>query len=342
MMGKAKLMSRRKLAIWIAVVVAGAAVAAFLVIGIRNWLPRRSVIQGAVIRQDADSRKQSPIAGAQISAEYGNSHLATQSDASGYFRLSFPRVVLPGQPVRLSFRHADYKPLDLQVTIRFRSSFRQLVIAAMSPATAPLIAGPTGKPVVVSNVRVRYTVNTQNEENIGSAARTFEIVNRGNVPCRRQKPCSPDGYWKAATGSIQMDAGAGNEFRDARASCIAGPCPFTRIDSSQYAQGGRTITAKALDWSDTTTFLLQAEVFHTTIASNVRESYPIIFGNSFSFTVPPTAEGVCLVAELDSIEIVFPLGPEPDLSWANCAIRTGTAGENAAVYQCELKPGYRF
>lgn len=335
-------MGRRRTTIWVTVAVASAVAATLLVFGFRHWRPHWSVVQGAVIRRDTDSRKESPIDGVQISAEYGSSRLTTQSDASGYFRIAFPGAVLPGQAVKLSFRHPDYTPLDLEVTIQFRSSLRRLVVAAMSPVPTEVSVDPTDKPVVVSNVRVRYTVNAENVQNIGSAAKTFEVNNRGDIPCRRQKPCSPDGYWKASAGSIEMDAGAGNEFRDARASCIAGPCPFTKIDSSGFVQGGRNITVKALDWSDTATFLLQAEVFHTSIVSNVRESYPIVFGSGLSFTVPPTAEGVCLVAELDGVQIVFPLGPDLYLSWATCAIRNGPNGENGAVYQCELKPGFRF
>jgi len=85
-----------------------------------------------------------------------------------------------------------------------------------------------------------------------------------------------------------------NEFLNVRASCIAGPCPFTRIDSSGYANGGRNITVSALDWSDTATFLVEAEVFHTAISSNLRESYPVIFGRALNFTVPPTQEGVSI------------------------------------------------
>ena len=195
---------------------------------------------------------------------------------------------------------------------------------------------------VVSNIKVRYTVNSQNDENIGNAVRTFQVVNRGNVPCRRQYPCSPDGQWKATSASLELDAGIGNEFRDARASCIAGPCPFTRIDSSGFAAGGRTIAVAALDWSDTATFLLEAEVFHKAIVSNVRESYPVVFGRALSFTLPPTAEGVSLEADVDGLQMVFPLGPELYLSWAECATRSSSNGDEARVYQCELKPGYHF
>ena len=59
--------------------------------------------------------------------------------------------------------------------------------------------------------------------------------------------------WKAATGSAAIDAGAGNEFHNARASCIAGPCPFTRIDDS-LSNDSQTFRVTALDWSDTATF----------------------------------------------------------------------------------------
>ena len=138
-----------------------------------------------------------------------------------------------------------------------------------------------------------------------------------------------------------MDAGSGNEFRDARATCIAGPCPFTRIDASGFAQGGRVINVSALDWSDTATFLVQAEAFHTSTVSEVRISYPVVFGRGFSFTVPPSAEGTSMIAELGGVEIVFPLGPELDLSWTACAVRKGINAINS-VYQCELKPGYLF
>jgi len=335
-------MSGKRAAVWIGIATVAAAGTALLVFGVPHWKPRWSIVQGAVIRADSDPRKQSPIADALVVATLGNSTLTTQSDSAGYFRIAFPGTVLPGQIVNLTFSHPDYRQRDLQVTIRFRSSLRQLVIAQMTPVVAEAPSPSPRALQVVSNISVRYTVNAESEQNIGSAAKTFEVINRGNIPCQHQKPCSPDGYWKAATGSIEMDAGAGNEFRDARCSCIAGPCPFTQIDASGFVNGGRTITASAVDWSDTTTFLLQAEVFHTAITSNVRSSYPVIFGRGFSFTAPPTAEGVSLEAELDGVQMVFPLGPDLFLSWANCAVRGGAKDDKSAVYQCELKPGYRF
>jgi hypothetical protein len=333
-------MSRKSIVIWIAI---SAGVAAVLIgVGVRHWRPRWSIIQGAVIRRDTDTRKQSPIAGVSVTASAGSLQLSTESDASGYFRIAFPGTVLPGQTVMLSFQQDGFKPLELQDTIRFRSSFRQLLIAAMEPVAPQSTAHLERPRSVVSNIRVRYTVNAQNEENIGSAVQTFQVVNRGNVPCRHESPCSPDGYWKATRGSIELDAGEGNEFQDARASCIAGPCPFTQIDASGFANGGRTIKASALDWSDTATFLLEAEVFHMAVVSKVRESYPVVFGRSLSFTLPGSAEGVSLEAELDGIDTVFPLGPDLYLNWAICSVRTSPHQEKSTVYQCELKPDYRF
>ena len=99
-------------------------------------------------------------------------------------------------------------------------------------------------------------------------------------------------------------------FRNMRASCIAGPCPFTRIDSSGFVHGGRNITVSATNWSDTATFLFEAEVFRTTISSSVRHSYPVIFGRTLNFTLPPTQEGVSIEADLNGAPMVFPLGPD--------------------------------
>jgi hypothetical protein len=300
------------------------------------------MIQGAVIQKDDDSRKEHPIADALVTASHGGSSLNTQSDASGYFKIAFPGVIWPGQTLTVSIQHPDYQPLDLTIPIRFRSTTRQLVIAAMTPKPVKDSNGAELAPNVVSNVRVRYTVNSQSAVNIGSAVKVFQVANDGNVPCRHRDPCSPDGYWKASTNSTQLDAGPDNEFRDARASCIAGPCPFTRIDSNGFAHGGRVITASALDWSGTATFLLEAEVFHIGSASNVRELYPVIFGRTFQFNLPPTQEGVSFEAEINGIPVIFPLGPDLYLSWATCTERSQAEGEKSTVYQCELKSGFRF
>ena len=87
-------------------------------------------------------------------------------------------------------------------------------------------------------------------------------------------------------------------------------------------------------------FLLQAEVYHAQIESIVRMAYPVILGTSLNFTLPPAAEGPSIEAEINTEEIVFPLGPKPSLSWANCNVSVDK--NNAAFYRCDLKSNYRF
>src|SRR5262249_59194154 len=132
------------------------------------------------------------------------------------------------------------------------------------------------------------------------------VFNSANVPCNGRRPCSPDGKWKAAVGSVTLKASEGNVFSNARVSCIAGPCPFTSIRSDGFSSGGPTISVTVLNWSDTTTFLFEAEVFHAMISDSLRFSYPVIFGQTVDFTVPADAEGVSIEPDLNRHHILFP------------------------------------
>jgi hypothetical protein len=331
--------------VWAMIAVAAAVVIALFLRA--HWLRsipalRSITIEGAVMRRDADTKKELPIAGVAITASDGVKNATTQSDASGYFKLVLQRGVLSDKPVMVSFQHPSYEPLDLNVQTGRLETQDKLYIAAMVPVPAKTAAGPRHPEKVVSNIQVRYTTNSRTETNVGSAVKTFQVVNKGNVPCNHQSPCSPDGKWKASVETASLDAGTDNTFDNVRASCIAGPCPFTRIDSSGFIHGGRNIRVSALNWSDTATFLMEAEVYHAAISSNVRELYPVIFGRTLNFTLPPTQEGVSLEAEVDGSPMVFPLGPNLNLSWATCTVRTGTDMEKTTVYRCELKPDYRF
>jgi hypothetical protein len=335
-------MNWKRLMIWTAIVLAVGAGIAALVVRANRWRPRTITIQGAVLRRDPDPRRQLPIGNVAVTATDGLFTVATQSDASGYFDLKFRENVWPGQTVQLTFRDPQYKPFDMTLPVGLRTAAKKLYVAAMTPVAPDEEPAPGKQLAVVDNVRIRYTVNAQGDENVGSAVKPFEVVNKGNVPCNGEGPCSPDGAWKAATGEVTLDAGADNAFRNVRASCIAGPCPFTRIDPSGLQHGGRIITAKALDWSDTATFLVEAEVYRSSITSNVRESYPVKYGRTLNFVLPASAEGVSIEADLDGTPMVFPLGPELFLSWANCTARASRDSASSTVYRCELKPEYRF
>ncbi len=235
----------------------------------------------------------------------------------------------------LQFRHPEYQPLDLHEYVTDK-----LYIAEMEPLAKRVPRSANGPEKTVGSLRVRYSIKAMTVMNIGSAAKPFQVVNTGNVPCKGQAPCSPDGKWKAAIGSAFLDAGAGNEFRNARVSCIAGPCPFTKIEQDDLSNGRQTIRASALNWSDTTTFLLEAEVFHPMVSETVHESHPVLFGRTLDFTLPAAAEGVCIEADMDGQTIIYPLGPALYLSWANCDANVNP--DQTKVYRCELKPGYQF
>src|SRR6202041_1818094 len=219
-----------KKVIWLIIAVAAALIIGLLLVQrarrLRVVAERLSVpIEGAVIQRDADTNKQLPIADVVITATDGIRSAATRSDASGYFKLVLHKRVLSDPPITVTFQHPRYQPLEITVQTGRLETPNQLYVAAMvplvpAPPKAP--ARPSRPAVLVSNIRVRYTINTRTQTNVGTAVRTFQVVNKGNVPCDHQSPCSPDGKWKAATSTLTLDAGADNSFGNITASCVAG------------------------------------------------------------------------------------------------------------------------
>jgi len=324
---------RKRIALSIAILVTGGVLAGLVE---TVWLHRAQhiVMQGAVIKADADVKKQSPIADVSVSVEGAAPPIVTKSNFSGYFRIVLPIGARPGETVFLRFRHPDYKPLEVSEVIG-----TELYVVSLTPVPKHTIT-PHGPMIRLSNIRLRYSTQIQTEVNVGSEITTFEVKNQGNVPCKEQNPCSPNGKWKASENSASMDAGQDNVFENARVSCIAGPCPFTRIVSDRYSGASRTISVSVLDWSDTTTFLMQAEVFRREISDTVQEMYPVIFGDSINFSLPPPAEGPTFEAEVNSVETVFPMGPNPSVPWADCNVQV--AKTQSKSYRCELKQGYQI
>ena len=292
-------------------------------------------LKGAVLRQDSDPNKQLPIADVEIRAFNGSGTGTSKSDSSGSFTITLPKGLRRRQPLTLQFRHKDYQPLEWSDFVADK-----IYIARMVPLRQDTKVETQSPEVAISHARVRYSVKATTEADVGSAVKTFQIANTGNMPCAKQPPCSPDGKWKAAIGSTSLDAGEGNQFRNARVSCIAGPCPFTKIELEDLSQDRRHFNLSIRNWSDTTTFLLEAEVVHPMTGDVVRESYPVIFGRALNFSLPPAAEGPSIEAEVDGEDIVFPLGPNLFLRWAACHI--GIDRDQSKTYRCELKPGYQF
>jgi hypothetical protein len=300
-----------------------------------HYIYRPIALKGAIIQEEADTRKESPITAVEVTAANNLAPQEAKSDFSGYFRLTLRSGVKRGQHVVLQFRHPDYEPVDMPV-----DAGDKLYVVRMTPLR-PNTSEQSDRPeIVVSNVFVRYSIEATASVNVGAGVTTFQAVNTGNIPCDHRTPCSTDNKWRAAIGSASLDAGQGNVFDNARVSCIAGPCPFTKIQTDGFSRGGRNISVSVLNWSDTTTFLFQAEVFRQEISDIVRESYPVIFGRALNFSLPAAAEGPSLEAEIAGTNIVFPLGPAPELSWADCNVKVGR--DQTKSYRCELRDGYKF
>jgi hypothetical protein len=324
---------KEKMALWVASLAALVAILTTLGFYFSQRKPLR--LKGAIVVQSADPRKRVPIANVDITVDSGAGIVRAKSDPSGFFSFQLPISVRRGRTIALQARHPDYKSRDLEDYVADKLYIVQMVplVESVSP--------PANRPTtMVANLRVRYSIKATTVANIGSGVKTFQVRNTGNVPCKSQNPCSPDGRWKAAIGSISLDAGAGNEFRNARVSCIAGPCPFTKIEKDGFSRGGQKVSASVRVWSDTATFLLEAEVFHPMVTDIVHESHPVIFGRALNFTLPASAEGVCIQADVAGETVIFPLGPALFLSWANCDATVGQ--DQTKVYRCELKPEYQF
>jgi hypothetical protein len=295
---------------------------------------------GEVLKDDSDPAQQTPVPGVSVTAAGGLVTETRKSDPSGYFSITLKPGVKRGETVVLTFKHPDYKTLEITTT----EPGDQLYVARMQPLhpeteTTPKQNGAQAKIVEIKNLRVRYSSKEQSTVDVGSLAKQFSAHNTGNVPCRGRPPCSPDGSWAAARTTLPLDAGEGNEFHNVRVLCVAGPCAFTKIESTNFAHPARQITVSVLNWSDTADFLVEADVIRTMVTSAVQQSYPFIVGQTMSFALPPGSEGPCIEADLDGQYTVFPLGPDLILSWGTCSMQLST--DRNKIYRCQLKPGYR-
>jgi hypothetical protein len=81
-------------------------------------------------------------------------------------------------------------------------------------------------------------------------------------------------------------------------------------------------------------------VFRPMVSQTEHWSYPVIFGDGMTFTLPSTAESVSIQADINGQSIIFPLGPSLFLSWASCDAEVSP--DKAKIYRCSPKPGYRL
>ena len=128
-----------------------------------RWRIRRPIsLQGSVMMQDADTRKQRPIADVEVSAEDNLATGTTKTDSTGFFRVTLPKGIRRGHPILFHFRHPRYQPLDLKDFVGDK-----LYVVRMVPLPDKA-ALPPGKPEVkVSNVRLRYSIKNRTDVNVG-------------------------------------------------------------------------------------------------------------------------------------------------------------------------------
>jgi hypothetical protein len=327
--------AKQKTAIWGGGVLSLAIIALAAIFIIRQLRPEAApVVTGVVLVDDPDPQKQAPIGFATVTAIVGETHVTAHGDASGFFSLRLPHQFGRPTSVTLRVESAGYRAREFQIT--HPGEIQVLHLVSSSPAALR----PVAQPVLVSkSVRVRYSEQTSITTVEGSVVKVFQVPNKGNVPCDMHLPCSPDGKWKATIGSTVLE-GQGNSFQNVRISCIAGPCPFTRVESQTPVDHGQNLKISVLNWSETTTFLVEAEVVQTHQVEIIREAYAAVFGSSMNFTLPAAAQGATIEAEVGGHEIIYPMGPDLQLSWAVCSVKL--TGNGTKQFHCDLKPEYRF
>ncbi len=298
-------------------------------------------LMGAVLRQDDDPRNQTPLSNVEITAVDGPLTVRGKSDSSGFFELNIRPAVPIRRRITLKFEYPSYKPIELTLP----RSANRLYVVRMEPLGRSVKGKPSSAKAIekmtrIKDVRIRYLSQDQSTVSVGSLAKQFEIPNIGNVPCDKRQPCSPDGKWKAAANLISLNAPEGNEFQNVSVSCVAGPCPFTKVESDALSPRSGQIRVKALNWSDTTDFVVEADISRNVLTDKVHHAYPFIVGQTMNFSLPDGSEGLSIEANLDGQEIVFPMGPDLIMTWATCGVETPAAGNK--LYRCQLKPGYTF
>lgn len=294
-----------------------------------------TTITGAVITQSANPHLQRPIARAVVTIRTESAEAKGMSEASGLFRLQLQPPAASGDSVQLQVAHPDYHPFAITATASDR-----IHVIRLTPKNPAGVASSPGREISISNIRVRYATSNTTTNTVGTAVRTFDVINKGDVPCQDGSPCSPNGKWKASIGSLTLEAGENKQFRNVRVSCIAGPCPFTAVEQDGFSRGGPVIKVSVRNWSDPVTYLVEAEVAITMETELIRHAYPVTFGRSMNFTLPAAASGPSIETDVNGSAIVFPLGPELRLSWADCRFEEGS--DRTKQFRCELKPGYRF
>ncbi|MGB9070656.1 MAG: hypothetical protein WCC21_18985, partial [Candidatus Acidiferrales bacterium] len=110
--------SEGNVSVRVVVVVAAAAVALVIAAVVAyHYAYRPIALKGAIIQDDSDTRKESPITDVEVSTAADQAPAAVKSDFSGFFRIPLRAGVKKGQKVVLKFWHPDFEPLEMPITV---------------------------------------------------------------------------------------------------------------------------------------------------------------------------------------------------------------------------------
>jgi len=209
--------------------------------------PEPMVIQGVVMRDEANPEKRFPISSVRVISTDGLASAPTTTGTDGLFKLTLKPEAKNGLSISLNFQHPDYQEKDVTQVIGESVPY----IFYLWPSQYTRVE-PAGQAWMGRFLRVADPPEI--------VSKTFQIRNRGSVRCNNRPPCSPDGKWKAAIETASIDAGPGKIFASGRAQCIAGPCPWTSVETKGFPQLGQpTLTVSVRNWSDTVTYRLSGE-----------------------------------------------------------------------------------
>ncbi len=211
------------------------------------------ILQGSVMRDDADPVKRNPLKGVQVidADAPGLAVAPVTTDENGLFKLHLKPGVHSGQSICIQLTQAGY-----QTKTAYTAVGDEVLYTFYLWPDLPNVSATAGQSRAMA-VNFAYAADPPND----NRSETFQIPNLGNIRCNGREPCSPDHKWKAnVVTSPPLDAGAGNVFASVHAECIAGPCAWTQVEpNGEPRPGQRTTRVRVRNWSDTVTYRLSGK-----------------------------------------------------------------------------------
>ena len=190
--------------------------------------PAISDVEGAVMKDDIDPEKRYPLNGVQVidsdTPGLALGPVTTQEDGS--FKLKLRPDARSGQSIDLQFTAAGYQKKTANAAVGVDVNYTFYLWPSLPTVS---LSSNQRRSVTATVVRVADTF-AENQ------SKTFQIPNYGSVRCNGGGPCSPDGKWKASVVTSTLDAGLGNKFISCKVVCVAGPCPWTKVNSHQWRE----------------------------------------------------------------------------------------------------------